>query len=337
MKQPIRPDTLRTLRERRGLSQAKLEDRSEEMRQKVGVATIKRIETWSETKTYMASPTVAERLAKVLGVSVEDLAKAPKADNVDHAKQLRKFGMRQLRTNVRENTTLGFRMVEHLYGIPIRTQIDMAPLCMALLAEGSLAWRRKRLAEIDEKVEELVSLGGGNFSFVQAAYRTQDAANDEDESIRKRDVFGKHVAEDTYSLGYDPNANNPISDYLRAFAKDLGTTDVVLDPEAFEIGPTGFPEYQIGAGLIEELTADDADAKYALACGHASISEIPEAMLGTENAERRVEWLISQVPEDELSERRTHRAEILSLLGDLDFDIPRTPAGPHEAKEDTDE
>ena len=337
MKQPIRPDTLRALRERRGLSQAKLEARSEEMRQKVGVATIKRIETWSKTEAYMASPTVAERLAKVLGVGVEDLANEPKADDVDRTKELRKVGMRQLRTAVHENTALGFRMVEHLYGIPIRTQIEMAPLCMALLAEGSLVWRKKRLAEIDEKAEQLMSLGGGNFSFAQAVYRTQEAAHDEEESIRKRDVFGKHVADDTYSLGYNPNTNNPISDYLRELARDLGPADVTLDPEFFEIGPLGFPEYRVGAGLIHELTAGNADAEYALACGHVSITDIPEAMLGTENTERRTEWLTSQIPEDELSDRRARRAELLSLLGDVELDIQGSVEVSSKAKEHTDE
>ena len=337
MKQPIRPDTLRALRERRGLSQAKLEARSEEMRQKVGVATIKRIETWSETETYMASPTVAERLAKVLGVDVEELANEPKADDVDRMKELRRVGMRQLRTAVHENTALGFRMNEYLYGIPIRTQIEMAPLCMALIAEGSLAWRKRRLAEIDEKAEQLMSLGGGNFSFAQAVWRTQEASHDEEESIRKRDVFGRYVAEDTYSLGYNPNKNNPISDYIRELATEIGSSDVTLDPESFEIGPLGFPEYRIGADLVHEITGGDADAEYALACGHAHISDIPESMLGAENTERRVEWLISKIPEGELFDRNGRRAELLSLLGDVNLDTLGSTEDTRRAKEDRDE
>ena len=336
MKQPIRPDTLKTLRERRGLSQAKLEIRSEEMRQKVGVATIKRIETWVETKTYMATPTVAERLAKVLGVAVSDLAKEPKADDVDRAKELRKLGMRQLRAAVPEKTSLGFRMVEHLYGVPVRTQIEMAPLCMAILAEGSLAWRKKRLAEIEKKAEELMSLGGGNFSFAQAVYRTQEAAFDEQNSIRKRDVFGKHVAEDTYSLGYDPNINNPFADYLRALAGDLGTNDVELDPEVLEIGPLGFPDYRIGGRLLDDLTAGNVDAEYALACGHAHIADIPEDLLGADNTEHRVEWLVSKIPGEEKADRRARHAELLALFGDLDLDIPASTASANETKENDD-
>ncbi|MCD9149882.1 hypothetical protein [Pseudophaeobacter flagellatus] len=224
-------------------------------------------------------------------------------------------------------------MVEHLYDIPVRTQIEMAPLCMALLAEGSLAWRKKRLAEIDEKAEELMSLGGGNFSFAQAVYRTQDAVFEEEASIRKQDVFGKDVAEDTYSLGYDPNINNPLADYLRELARDLGKTEVILDPEVFEIGPFGFPEYRIGAGLLHELTAGNSDAEYALACGHVRIPDIPEELFGAQNTERRVEWLISRIPADEIADRKTQHEKLSALLGDLDLDIPGSAEKPNEVKE----
>jgi len=322
MKQPIRPATLKAMRERRGLSQAKLEARSDEMRLKVGIATIKRIETWTKTDVYMASTAVAERLAKVLGVAVEDLAKEPSADSFDRSKKLRKLGMRQLRAAVHENTSLAFRMVEHLYGIPVRAQIEMAPLCMALLAEGSLAWRRKRLAEIEQKAEELMSLGGGNFSFAHAVYRTQDAACEEEESIRKRDVFGREVAEDTYDLGYDPNTNNPFADYLRELARNLDEADFALDPDGIrEIGLHGFPEYRIGAVMLDELTGGNADAEYALACGHVKLADIPDELLGEDNTEKRIEWIVSHIPEEELADRREARAELQKLFSSIDIDI----------------
>lgn len=335
MKQPIRPATLKTLRERRGLSQAKLEARSEEMHQKVGIATIKRIETWDET--YMASPTVAERLSKVLGVGVEDLGREPGVDDVDRKRELRKIGMRQLRAAVHENTSLSFRMVEHLYGIPARAQIEMAPLCMALLAEGSLAWRKKRLAEIEEKADELMSLGGGNFSFAHAVYRTQEAASEEEESIRKRDVFGKEVAEDTYDLGYNPNLNNPLADYLRELAQAYDGADITLDPAPYgsEIGQFGFPEYRIGTELVDELTGDDPDAEYALACGYVSFADIPTDLLGEDNTEKRVEWIISHIPDDEISDRKARREELNELLAD--FDLGLSAINPVRSKDNQDD
>ena len=319
MKQPIRPATLKTLRERLGLSQAKLEARSEEMHHKVGIATIKRIETWDKSEFYMASPTVAERLSKVLRVDVKDLGNEPDVDDVDLIRKLRKIGMRQLRAAVHEHTSLSFRMVKHLYGIPTRAQIEMAPLCMALLAEGSLAWRKKRLAEIEEKADELMSLGGGNFSFAYAVYRTQDAASEEEESIRKRDVFGEEVAEDTYDLGYNPNFSNPLADYLRELAQAYDEADITLDPAPYEseIGQFGFPEYRIGTKLVNQFTADDPDAEYALSCGHVSIADIPTDLLGEDNTEKRVKWIISHIPDDELSDRKASREELKEFRDNL--------------------
>ena len=302
MKHPIIPETLRTLRERQRLSQAQLADRTRG-KLSVSLPTIKRIET--ATGTYMANPRVAKGLAKALRVEIDVLAKEPAPDELDHKRKLQQLGMRQLRTFVPENTSLAFRMVEHLYGIPIRAQIEMAPLCMALLAEGSLAWRRKRLAEICQKAEELYSLGGGSFSFARAVYRTQDAGLEEAESIRKRDVFGREVAEDTYDLGYDPNTNNPFADYLRELARDLDDADIALDPDGIpEIGQYGFPEYRIGAAMLDELAGGDPDAEYALTCGHVRLADIPDELLGEDNTEKRVEWIVSQIPEDELADRK---------------------------------
>ncbi|WP_217358834.1 helix-turn-helix transcriptional regulator [Ruegeria sp. HKCCA0235A] len=324
MKQPICPAMLKTLRERRGLSQAKLEARSEEMHQKVGIATIKRIETWDGT--YMATPTVAERLSKTLGVGVEDLCKVPATDEVDHKRKLRKLGMRQVRATVHENTMLSFRMVEFLYGIPVRAQIEMAPLFMALLAEGSLAWRKKRLSEIDEKADELMSLGGGNFSFAHAVSRIQDAAFEEEQSIRKRDVFGKDVAQDTYDLGYNPNFNNPFADYLREQAQAHGGAEIVLDPAPFgsEIGQFGFPEYRIGIERVNKLTGNDPDAEYALACGHVNIADIPTELQSEDTIEKRVEWIISHIPDDEVDDRKARREDLNELLARNDPGLSET-------------
>lgn len=324
MRHPILPAALKALRKRRNLSQAKLEARSEEMHQKVSIATIKRIETWDKTGPYMANPTVAERLSKVLSVRVEDLAGDPGSDE----RERRPFGMRQLRATVHEDTLLAFRMVEHHYSIPIRAQIEMAPLCMALLAEGSLARRKKRLSEIVEKADELMSLGGGNFSFAHAVYRTQDAAIDEEKSIQKRDVFGKEVAEDTYDLGYDPNSNNPFADYLRELAKAYDGAYITLDPAPYEgeLGPFGFPIYRICTELVDELTGDDPDAEYALACGHARVADIPTHLLGEDNTEERVEWIRSRIPDDELVDRK-------ALLEEFGIDLGLSAANPVKSED----
>lgn len=334
MKQKIRPDTLRMLRNRKNLSQEALAKRSEKMRQKVGIATIKRIEARTETEFYMAREEVANRLAKTLGVEVGELAKKLTVNELDRAKKLRKLGMRQLRVTVDENVSLAFRMVEQLYGIPIRAQIEMAPLFTALLAEGSLAWRRKRLAEIRQKAEELSALGGGNFSFAWTAERALEAAHGEEDSIRKRDVFGRDVDEDTYDLGYDPYQNNPFVDYLKELKRELGDADMTIDPDAIGIGPSGFPDYRIGAKMLEELTGDDPDAKYALACGHVRLGDIPEELMGEEKTRQRVEWLKSRIPEEELADLRARRAELDELFPNIDLTNLMADANKSEGSQD---
>jgi len=347
MKQPIRPDTLRTLRAHRNLSQAKLAARSKEVRQKVSVATIKRIETWTETETYMANPTVAERLAKALEVGIEDLAKAPDKDgsfwayaldNIPNtsksAKAPKKDGSfevhwevlerllgcnrRRMSVSLPQRTLFDFQMVEHLYGIPVQSQIKMAPLCMALLAEGSLAWRKKRVEEIDGTAEKLRSLNDipdGHLSFLKAVYHVEEGAQAERESIKQRDVFGKDVSEDTYKLGYDRSHINPFSAYLREFADDFSTTNVGIEADKFSFEQTyegldDFPQYRIGGDLIEDLTADDAVAYHALKLGHVRLGEIPEELLGAGNTDKRVEWLTHRIPDNERAEIEAAYAEI---------------------------
>ena len=77
------------------------------------------------------------------------------------------LGYRVLNELVRAENALSFDMVEHLYGVPADRQIVVAPLLFALAAEGSLAWRKEKVAAIDEAVEKLATLAGsaGHLSF----------------------------------------------------------------------------------------------------------------------------------------------------------------------------
>jgi len=350
MKQPIRPDVLRTLRERHHLSQAKLANRSEEIRQKVSVATIKRIETWTETETYMANQTVEERLAKVLCVDVEDLAKLPdKKDDVSFAEKYLGFDRHRMSVSMAQRNLFDFQMVEHLYGIPVQAQIILAPLCMALLAEGSLAWRKKRVREIEDAVDELTSLGGnlkghryGHLSFVTNVESSVDyPAGFERDSIEKRDVFGKDVSEEAY--GYDPSVTNPFAEYLWEFAKDMTNVEIdednglhdVTDRYSFFGGSGGdFPRYRIGGGLLDDLTAGDIAARYALTRGHVRIGEIPEELLGADNADKRVEWIISRIPDEERAKCEATRKRLTEQSAELDLDSSETNPVESEGSQD---
>lgn len=301
----IMPETLKRLRSRVPMSQDDLAEASG-----VSKKTIARIETG---KSVPNSITV-QRLATALKVTPEDLGRRPE-ETSDSDRRFEEVGLRPLKTYVDGETALAFQMVEDVYGISIASQVEMAPLFSALLAEGSLDWRRKQLAQIDEAADRLMSLGGGHLSFVNAAYRVQDGSMEEGLSITMRDLFGKKVGEDTFDLGFNPSKNNPFADYLKAFAKKVEAKQVLFDPnETDRLNDAGFPDYRIAPVRIDELTGNDSVAEFALLRGYAMVSAIPSDLLDNKNTAKRIEWLVSQVPAVERDRLRARQEEFSRIF-----------------------
>lgn len=312
----IHPNALRSFRDRKHWTQEQLAEATKG-KNKVSLPTIKRIES-TKGGTYPANDRVAEGLAKALGIAVDELSKPP-TDEAEREASLRQFGYRPLRTMLDAETAMAFNMVQHIYGIPIHSQIVMAPLFAALLAEGSLAWRRGRVAEIEDAAERLMNLGGGHFSFAHAAYRSIDGAAEERASIGKRDLFGEHVGSDAFDLGFDPSQNNPFADFLEHFATQVEAKTVSFERDAGWKTSEGMPEYRVGADIIRELTGADPDAEYALLRGHVKLKEIPATLLGDEHEADRIAWIVGRIPDEELEKRKREREELLSSLGDLEL------------------
>lgn len=315
----IHPEILKTLRKRRHLSQQALADATQG-RNKVGIATIKRIET--ANGIYEARSRIAEGLAKALQVTVRALGEE-RQDPQTIDRHLRNLGYRRIKRTLDSDTALAFDMVERLYGIPSDCQIDMAPLLVALMAEGSLAWRREQLTAIDEATENLRSLGNnaGHLCFVNAVWRTENGAHGERESIEQRDLFGRHVSDEAYELGWDPEVNNPFVDYLRQFIKKIGANKVVIDEEIFG----DFPTYRVAEGEIEALTGGDALAKHAISRGHAKIKDIPEDLLAEDKRRDRITWMVSRIPEGERKEYEEWKAEWDEIFGPIQLDNTPPP------------
>jgi transcriptional regulator with XRE-family HTH domain len=330
----IHPDALKYFRDRKRWTQEQLAEATKG-KKKVSLPTIKRIES-TKDGTYPANDRVAEGLAKALGVTLDELSKPP-TDEAAREASLRQFGYRPLRTMLDAETAMAFNMVQHIYGIPIHSQIVMAPLFAALLAEGSLTWRRERVAEIEDAAARLMALGGGHFSFANSAYRAEDGASYEKRCIENRDLFGNDIWDDVYDLGYDPSQNNPFADFIKHLASKVDAKTVSFEGDWSTSSwktSEGMPEYRIGADLISELTGEDPDAEYALLRGHARLKDIPADLLGSEKEVERIAWIIGRIPEDELAQRKTDRDELVSLIGD--FNIPVSAENSDQAKEDDD-
>ena len=61
----------------------------------------------------------------------------------------------QMGAQVAPKTRLAYDLIKRRYGVSATEIINMAPLFFALLAEGSLAWRREKLEEAEEAIKRL--------------------------------------------------------------------------------------------------------------------------------------------------------------------------------------
>jgi transcriptional regulator with XRE-family HTH domain len=311
----IHPTVLRAQRKSKGLTQQQLSDATRG-RDKVSLPTVKRIE--STKGGYKANNRVAKALAKALGIEVEMLS-TPPSEIENHESALKEHGYRPLRTMLDAETALAFKMVEHIYGIPIRSQIDMAPLFTALLAEASLAWRRERVGKIEETANQLMKLGSGHFAYANAACRALDGAVGERESIEKRDLFGENVDDVAYDFGFDPSTNNPFADFLKHLAAKVEAKTISFDENPGWKTSEGLPEYRIGAEIIDDLTGDDPDAEYALLRGHARLKDFPQELLGEEKKTERIAWMIARIPKEEMEKRKAEQEKFSALMADPDL------------------
>ena len=264
------------------------------------------------------NPKTIERIAKALNVKPSQLLEAPGRQE-DADSRLRRMGYRPLRTYLDDETALAFQMVEHVYGIPVRGQILMAPLFCALLAEGSLSSRKEKLAEINDAALNLQFLARGHLSFANDVAGVIEGTYDEMRSIEKKDVFGREFTEEWPHEKFDPDEHNPFADYLEDFikeieAKDISLTDRHGDP-AWKT-EEGLPNYTISSDVFDALTGGNSWAEFALVRGFTRIRDIPEDLMGEDATEARIEWLESKIPADE----RARREEWLASLAEINID-----------------
>lgn len=308
----INPETLKQCRKRGGLSQEGLAKVS-----KVSKKTIARIEAGRPS----ANSTSIKRLSDALRVTPEKLSGQSGPDERDK----RNLGYCTLRTSIDGNAGLAFQMVEKCYGISQQNQIALAPLFTALLAEGSLAWRRQKLEEAEEAANTLMDADYGHRLFVVAGARAEEGAHAERESIERRDVFGEKVMEYAAdSMGIDPESTDPFTEYLKRFAGQSGAELVRIPTETMS-GSGDFYEWeassQFGASSVsysinpeelDRLTGGDRWARTALQRGHVKIADIPEDLLDDDVSDKRIEWLGNKISQDERDEFEAWVCEILA-------------------------
>ena len=258
----IDPKSLRRLRDKQGLTRPQLAERSG-----INKRTIQRLENEPQQCQKSRKDTL-ERLAKALGVKegeegvltgelpFHESGKAPDSDSERV----------QIGAQIAPKVRLAYDLIKRRYGVTATEIINMAPLFFALLAEGSLAWRREKLEELKEGIDRLNQIDGfwreNYFPFAVAVDDNDIKAEEDsiDKANDKANLFGEHLLGCvTYDL--DPSTDNPFASYLRKLKAELDITGVVdVDSGDLRFGsPLKFPGYDLCRDELDRI-ANNSDS-----------------------------------------------------------------------------
>ena len=294
----IDPDRLRSLRKKQKLSLVKLAEKTKRVNPPgINEKTIQRLESTSQQNTAVREHTI-ESLVKALsvepGVLTGELplpeSDDTPADNPDRV---------QIGAQIAPKTRLAYDLIKRRYGVNATEIINMAPLFFVLLAEGSLAWRRKKLEDMEEVIsrfEQIESELGYEMLGRELGYEIlgdliwEDYVESEEGSISKGDLFGKDLYHLSGNMPFDPSTNNPFASYLRKLADDLAILDVVsVEPDVLSFGsPLKFPDYDV---CLKELDSDEEIVRLCLIAGRVRLSDMPEELMAEDAQEERKKWL----------------------------------------------
>lgn len=269
---------------------------------------IARIE--SSTSYAVVRKETVERLASVLNVDFDSLVdKSLLSELPADVTRAGRAGLKralprvQLSARVSHHVRLAYDLVQRRYGPSARELMVLAPLMFVLLAEGSLAWRRKRLDAVEEAMDRLQELGAADthLYFTQYISDVHDGWSTEDESISNLDVRGDTIRDDTYLKPDGHEDVYPFADYLKKLVEDMGITELV----DFETGDRIVPDPYWGSeparlfpDWIEDITGGSDHARWALEYGDVRLSAIPEELMADTAKDERATWLASQLSDE---------------------------------------
>lgn len=275
-------ERLSILRRRKGLSRSQLAKRS-----RVSPRQIQRIEDPAPSSGSVREQTLVN-LATALQVEPRALTgeiPLPNAEDTSNSDVERV----QIGALIRPKVRLAYSLVKSRYGANATDLINMAPLFFVLLAEGSLAWRKEKLLELEEAAERMSKIGDiAHLVYAKCANRIYESTASEKNSIEKADVFGQDLSEDVYNFGYDGFENNPFSDHLRKIANDLGNPDAV---QVDSLVGLYFPDYEVCCSDLDAIAGDSPRARLALTSGRVQLSDIPQELMADTVKAARVKWL----------------------------------------------
>lgn len=302
----IIPQRLRGRRNELQMSRADLAAKSN-----VSEKQIQRLENPKLASRNVRPPTM-NRLAKALGVEPQQLTREPLAP--EDPKQIR------IGAALAPGVRLAYELIEKRYGVTVGELLNMVPLFFALLAEGSLAWRRDELVKLQDaidRVKDLSDLGRKRFAFhVRFAEADSDA---EEQAISRADLLNDPLPTDYECYPDEDWDGSPFADYLRKLAGDLGKPELVdLDPlfhgrvSAFP----GMPAYRIYSEDLTKIAPLESDAMYALHSGDAGFADIPDELMAGDARQRWLEAKLTPESREWLDRQKRFASKLKLRLDD---------------------
>jgi transcriptional regulator with XRE-family HTH domain len=284
----INPKALKLRRNQLGMSLDRLAEVSSVNRQ-----TIHRIEKGTR---IAARAVTAERLAKALRCSEDDLQREPAVESglaTPDEPALPSGERPRVHHRVDPRIKNAYWLVSERYRVSEADIVRLAPLLFALVAEHSLANRKKRiddwwghLEKADDVAKNFKHLPPGR---VFLTNRASDASYAEYQSIEANDIFGDRVDEelsdDDLSLDYSSDTDNPFVTFLQEYALRFVDVALVWSVTRGEAG------YILFERRLRELACDDGDVCSRLRHGPICIGDIPEDLLDQARATDRLQWL----------------------------------------------
>ena len=211
--------------------------------------------------------------------------------------------------------------------------LNLAPLFFALLAEGSLAWRRAELVKAREAISQLSEFGGrSRCGFAAPVRHAQEETDVEEQAIARGDLFVDPLEPDCEEQPLEEWFTSPFADYLCKLADDLGKPELVdLDPASHGrvSARLSMPAYRIYSEDLTKVAPLESDAMYALHSGDAGLADIPDEVMASD-AGGRQRWLEDRLTpaSREWLDRREQIASKLRLLVDAESEGGSVTAEP---------
>jgi len=293
----INPRNLRQLRQRKRWSLDELARRS-----KVDRGTISRIECGKQASNRLHT---VQSLASALGADVETLVGSDLDDRVSGWDSTEKS---QMNIRMSHDARNALTLVAERYGVKEAHILHLAPFLFLAAAEESLRHRQRKADALQDQWDAIKEGPSHLTGLTVSNWQAEEALEDERRSIRRRDIFGTALGDDSLRSDYEESEHNPMAVHLAELAGSLSGL------VKFEHWSPYWdrPGYTVSTDLARHRVGDDTEAAEHIVCGNAPLHELPKELRNGDPSSV-ASWAKTRGEEVQ--------AELERLLDDLKFEI----------------